>query len=857
MSSSKDPNKQQAGPGIRQDGATERRLGTRSDGIQPPALRILDIFLSLFGLIFVSPLFPIIAVLIKLDSKGPVIYPTERIGKDWKPFRMFKFRTMLDCSTKIDQSVCPQYDPRVTTVGRFLRRTKLNELPQLFNVLRGEMSFVGPRPEAPDLAEMYPEEAKRILSAKPGLVGPAAISSLSGNISGRNEEELYPRGVDPKRYYIDHILPEKAKIDLFYLSRQTIPGYFRIILLALKETVLGALSARQADSGKRSFFLLTTDLALGMISFTFGWLVFYRHSGLVTSLGSFLVGLLLVLVARPLLHYVLGLYNFVLELITPRDLFRLIQAIFLGSLLMLLFARLLGVTAYPLRVAAIDFSVLSVMLAGIRFYLMFHYRYLGKASEAAYRPRALIFGANPNGLKALYALGGSKNSPYKVVGFIDDSDKKFAKTIRGVKVLGNRHHIQALSVLYDVREVILAPEAETRNDIDTVVSQCVQAGIPSRLFSPGREGDEARPSSYPLRPLRLSDILPPVPVQMDTTALRSLLSGKTVLMFGSGGQLGSAICRNLFQGGCRKLIIVDLLEFNLSELLTELRIELPGFRIIPAVLDSLDIDALNGLFSRYQPQIVVHAGMRKFLNLGIIDHDEVARSNYFRTFNLAKVASIHGCKHFVVISSVKAAARGNFVSNSLRVAEISLNTFFNRTGTRLIVTRVGNIIENRGGIISWLNDQIVEERILRLPAESAKTYLLSKNAAARAILQALVMGSKISPGGSLLTSELGALIGLEEVARKIANLYGLRLGEDIALTFGEIPGGMIDDSPQTESAEKFLDVLPDIDPRFQLIESILSGDTLLKSSREWERETTQIIAQFDSLRRSPHGSSPN
>jgi FlaA1/EpsC-like NDP-sugar epimerase/lipopolysaccharide/colanic/teichoic acid biosynthesis glycosyltransferase len=848
MSSSKDLGRERESGGIQADPAIERRLGVRSEGLQPLALRILDIVISLSGLLLVSPLFPIIGFLIKFDAKGPIIYPTERIGKDRKPFLMYKFRTMLDCSTKIDQSVCPQYDPRVTTIGRFLRRTKLNELPQLFNVLRGEMSFVGPRPEAPDLASMYPEEAKRILLAKPGLVGPAVIPSLSGGINGRNEEEMYPRGADPKQYYIEHILPEKVKIDLYYLSRQTIASYFRIIYLAAKETVVGAFSAGPADTGKRSSFMAMADLSLSMISYTFGWLVFFRWSGRVTTVWSFLTGFLLVLAARPLLFYLLGFYNVVMELLTPRDIYRLVRGIFFGTLLMLIADRLISLTAYPLMVAAIDFGLLSVMLAVVRFYLMSRYRHLGRIKEANQRPRALIFGANPNGLKALYTLGGSKTSPFRIVGFVDDAEAKFGKTIRGVKVLGNRHHIQALSVLYNVREVILAPHVGARNDIDEIVAQCVQAGVRSRLFSPGRTDDESRPSSYPLRPVHLSDILPPVPVQVDTSTLRSLVTGKTVLLFGSGGELGSAICRSLFQSGCRKLVIVDPLEHYLSDILTGLRGDLPGFRIIPAVLDSLDAEALNGLFARHKPQIVIHAGMRKYLNLGSVDYDEVARANYLRTFNLARAASAHRCQFFVLISSMKAASRGNFISNSLRVAEISLNSFFVQTGTSLIVARVGNIIENRGGIVSWLNDQIVDRQVLRLPSKSARTFLLSKNAAARAVLQALVMGSKVSRGGSLLTSELGAFLRLEDVARKIANLYGLTLGRDIALKFGEIPDGIVDDEPVIQMATNLLDVLPDLDRPDPMLERLISGGGNQKAGREWDRETTQLIAQFDETR---------
>ena len=150
--------------------------------------RFIDILLSLIGILLALPFFPFIALLIKLESKGPVFYLGERVGKDGKTFKMYKLRTMYHLPVSIGASVCPAGDPRVTPMGRLLRRTKLNEVPQLLNVLKGDMTLVGPRPESPDLAAFYPPYAKEIFTVKPGLVGP-------NQILGRNEEEWYPPGL--------------------------------------------------------------------------------------------------------------------------------------------------------------------------------------------------------------------------------------------------------------------------------------------------------------------------------------------------------------------------------------------------------------------------------------------------------------------------------------------------------------------------------------------------------------------------------------------------------------------------------------------------------------------------------------
>jgi FlaA1/EpsC-like NDP-sugar epimerase len=503
----------------------------------------------------------------------------------------------------------------------------------------------------------------------------------------------------------------------------------------------------------------------------------------------------------------------------------------------------------------VDFLLLSGLLAGLRLFIVVRYRGTEGAPASDMRPRAVIFGANKEGLKALRVLGGSKTSPYRIVGFIDDAEEKFAKKISGVKVLGNRHHIGALAILHNIQEVILAPEDESRERIDEVVALAAKAGIRSRIFS-GEAGDEsAGRILYSVRSLQLADMLPQVRVPMDEGSLRTILSEKTTLMMGSGGELGSAVCRQLFRLGCRKLVIVDRYESRLSRIMAELIRDLPGFSVVPVVADSEDLEDLDRVFLRHRPDIVLHAGMRKFIPFQKTADEDVARANYLSTFNLARIAARHGCEYFLVISSINAARRGSFISESLRVAEISLSRIFDPTSTRLIVNRVGNIIENTGGIVSWLNEQILQRRSIPLPAEAARAFLLSRIAGARSILQSLATGSKISPGGQLLTSEPG--IGLEygEVARRIAGFYGIQPGFDLSVDLDEIPDALLfDRRPAITGSGNLGSVFdfekyPDSDRARDIIQNLISSETGRLSKQEWIRRTREILALVDQLER--------
>ena len=139
--------------------------------------RISDLLITFFSLIFVIPLFLLIAILIKLDGNGPVFFRHTRIGKDGRPFKMWKFRTMVENASQIGPNLTATNDMRITRVGKYLRRISLDELPQIINVMKGEMSIVGPRPEIPEIVSTYTPEQKKALTIKPGITG---LSQISG-----------------------------------------------------------------------------------------------------------------------------------------------------------------------------------------------------------------------------------------------------------------------------------------------------------------------------------------------------------------------------------------------------------------------------------------------------------------------------------------------------------------------------------------------------------------------------------------------------------------------------------------------------------------------------------------------------
>ncbi len=231
------------------DGQTIGAPGSRGGRA---AKRLLDLAFVIAALPFCIPLGVAVAVLIRLESPGPVIYSAARIGRNGRQFRLFKFRSMFQDAS--GPSLTYLDDPRVTRVGKLLRRTKFDEFPQVINVLRGEMSIVGPRPEAPEYVARYSPEQRRALSVRPGLTSLAQVAH-------RDEEDELP-AQDTEAYYIDVIMPQKLRVDVAYVNDWSIWLDLKIFavglaalfrahsLLGLDRIVESALSDDQASPGR-------------------------------------------------------------------------------------------------------------------------------------------------------------------------------------------------------------------------------------------------------------------------------------------------------------------------------------------------------------------------------------------------------------------------------------------------------------------------------------------------------------------------------------------------------------------------------------------------------------------------------
>lgn len=193
-------------------------------------IRFCDIVFSFFGLLLLSPLFLIVALWIVIDNPGPIFYRQQRVGKDGRDFGLLKFRSMRVGADKMSLITIGDRDPRVTRAGYYIRKYKLDELPQLWNVFIGDMSLVGPRPEVRRYVDLYTAEQRQVLAVRPGITDYASIEYI-------DENRLLAQSADPDKTYIEEIMPAKIALNMRYIKHQSLGEYFKIIFLTFANII--------------------------------------------------------------------------------------------------------------------------------------------------------------------------------------------------------------------------------------------------------------------------------------------------------------------------------------------------------------------------------------------------------------------------------------------------------------------------------------------------------------------------------------------------------------------------------------------------------------------------------------------
>lgn len=426
--------------------------------------RIFDIVVSFFVLIFFAPFYIIIALAIKSDSPGPVIFRGTRIGRNGRPFSILKFRTMEETPDSYSgPRVTAHGDPRITSVGRWLRDTKLNEFPQFWNVLVGEMSLVGPRPEDPELAKTWPRTTwNEVLSVRPGITSPASVQY--------HDEEKLLSNCNVEQMYLSELSPNKMRLDQLYVRYRS----FLLDLDVLIWTVLMVLPLVGAYKVpekllffglisrfiRRFFSWFTIDLITSMIAFGLVGLIFRARApldiGMLTSLALTAAFAILFSV----MGVIFGTNQTRWSKASPTDFFDLVPAWIVATTIAFLANLLLGFLPSDFILIASVLSLFGFIITRSRKMIITHFLSrspIFQSREQLVRERVLIIGLGASAEHTAWLFDHLLNSRvYRMVGFVDNDLMMQGMKYYGARVLGLWQDIPELVKKHDVGLIILA-----------------------------------------------------------------------------------------------------------------------------------------------------------------------------------------------------------------------------------------------------------------------------------------------------------------------------------------------------------------------------------------------------------------
>lgn len=745
-------------------------------------IRALDLVASGVGLLLLAPLLLAISLAVRLSSIGPVFYLAERVGQNGRHFKLFKFRTMVVGADRLGPGLTLDADPRITPVGRFLRRTKLDELPQLINIFRGEMSLVGPRPEDPRYVALFTPEQRQVLAARPGLTSPASLVY-------RNEETLLSRA-NWETVYREQILPHKLKLDLDYLKRRSLWSDLWLVLRTIaavmksgeRITAMQKLRNRHFLLADLVVMLLTPALALSLRLDSLNWgpahgqaLLFYTAVALLVKISIF---------------YGWGVYSRYWRYAGVGDLILVMNAVGCATLLlMLLFAGLQAVLepaglAMVRTVPLIDglltgFLVVSLRsaLRGLNYY---HDRYGLVAGR-----RVLIIGAGQAGNLVVREMRSNPELQMEPVAFVDDDTTKVGTKIQDLPVLGTRHDIARLIDDYQIQRLVVAVPSAPLEQQRAIISLCERTGIATYSL-PGIYQLLAGHKSVSHVPLLdINQLLHREPVETDQAEVATLLKDSKVLVTGAGGSIGSELCRQIARCQPAELILLGHGENSIFEIALDLKLSFPQLVTRSTIVDVRDQVRIERVFQRYQPDVVFHAAAHKHVPFMEENAEEALTNNVLGTRHVLQAAERFGVEHFVFISTDKAVNPVNLMGATKRLAELLVIATAQRTGQDFKVVRFGNVLGSRGSVVPIFLRQIAAGGPLTITHPEMRRYFMTIPEAVQLVLQASVLGQ----GGELFVLDMGRQIRIEQLALDLIRLSGLEPGRDIQITYSGIRRG--------------------------------------------------------------------
>lgn len=405
--------------------------------------------------------------------------------------------------------------------------------------------------------------------------------------------------------------------------------------------------------------------------------------------------------------------------------------------------------------------------------------------NGVYQRNVLIIGAGDAGNQLIKEIKNSRFVKKRVVGVIDDDAAKIGNYIHGTKVVGDRNAILEKAQELHVHEIIVAMPSASPKQMKEILDICKETGCELKRLPGIYQLVNGEVSISKLKDVDVNDLLGREPISVDLESIMGYVSGKTIMVTGGGGSIGSELCRQIAGHHPKQLIIVDIYENTTYDIQNELKVKFPDLDLVVLIASVRNTNRMNYIFETYQPEIIYHAAAHKHVPLMEDSPNEAIKNNVLGTWKIVQAADRYHVKRFVMISTDKAVNPTNIMGASKRICEMIIQTYNRRSKTEYVAVRFGNVLGSNGSVIPLFKKQIERGGPVTVTHPDIVRYFMTIPEAVSLVLQA----GAYAKGGEIFVLDMGEPVRILDLAKNLILLSGHKPDEDIPIVFtGLRPG---------------------------------------------------------------------
>ena len=480
--------------------------------------------------------------------------------------------------------------------------------------------------------------------------------------------------------------------------------------------------------------------------------------------------------------YFYGMYHRIWHYARMRDLIAIVGAVTLSQAAIFILTVLLSI-AIPRSVMIITWLLDLGAIGASR--LMFKINLDLVTESKGGRENLLIVGAGDAGAMLARELEQNDAATISIVGFVDDDEKKQKGRLAGFPILGTTRDLPSVVRKHKIDTIVIAIPSADGDAVRRIDRQCRKTGANVRIMPGIYEMISGEAGMGELREIRLEDLLRRDPIQLDFDQITGYIAGKTVLITGAGGSIGSELSRQISRVGAKEIILLGRGENSIYEIHQELKRKFPEQTYHTVIANITDKDRMARIFKRFHPEVVFHAAAHKHVPLMEIQPDEAVRNNVFGTKNVAELADENQAEIFVLISTDKAVNPTSVMGATKRTAELVLQEINQHSKTKFVTVRFGNVLGSRGSVVPLFEKQIAAGGPVTVTHKEMTRFFMTIPEAVQLVLQA---GSQ-AEGGEVFLFDMGKPVKINDMAEDLIRLHGLTPGRDIKIVYtGLRPG---------------------------------------------------------------------